>query len=68
MVIHGFIRLFRERSEEFSCVGEAVFGITDEGFVDGGGDFLGQTWQAVADGDGVFVEDDVDGVASGSKR
>lgn len=57
--------LFRDSTEECSRIGEAVFGIADEGLVDGGGDFLGEAGQAVADRDGVFVEDDVDGVALG---
>jgi hypothetical protein len=61
IVIHGFVRLFREGREELPGILEAVFWVADEGFVDSGGDFLGQARQAVADGDGVFVEDDVDG-------
>ena len=52
-------------SEQFPGVGEAVFGIADEGFVDDGGEVFLQSRHAVADGDGVFVEDDVDGVALG---
>ena len=54
-------------SEQFPGVGEAVFGIADEGFVDGGGEIFLQSGHPVADGDGdgIFVEDDVDGVALG---
>ena len=55
----------QERGLQFPGVGEAVFGIPDEGFVDDGGEVFLQSGHAVADGDGVFVEDDIDGVALG---
>ena len=52
-------------SEQFPAVGEAFFRIADEGFVDDDGEVFLQSGHPVADGDGVFVEDDVDGVALG---
>ena len=50
---------------QFPGVGEAVFGIADEGSVDDSGEVFLESRHAVADGDGVLVEDDVDGVALG---
>ncbi len=50
---------------QFPSVREAVFGIPDEGLVDAESNFLRQFLLAVADGDGVFIEDDVDGSALG---
>ena len=51
--------------KQLACVGEAVFGASDERFVDDGGEIFRQPRHAVADGNGVFVEDDVDWVALG---
>jgi|GEM_PF-6127077 len=55
------------RDQQFPGIGEAVLGISDEGFVDGGGDFLGQARQPIPDRHRVFVEDDVDGEEHGGK-
>lgn len=44
---------------------EAVFWISNECLIDDSSKLLRQPRHAVADGDGVFVEDDVDGVALG---
>lgn len=52
-------------SQQFTGILEAVFRIADEGFVNDGSERFLQTRQALADGDGVFVEDDVNGVAFG---
>lgn len=54
-----------ERVQQFSRIGEAGFGVADEGLVDDGGEGFLQPRHTFADGDGVFVEDDVDGVALG---
>ena len=53
--------------EQFSGVGEAVFGSFDQRFVDDGG-VLGQPRHAFADGDWCFVEDEADGSRLESKR
>ncbi len=54
-----------ECRQQIPRIGEAGFGVADEGLVDGGGEVFLQPRHAFAEGDGVFVEDDVDGVALG---